>query len=83
MSFGKHPPPKPIPALRNRRPIRTSCPIASASTVTSAPAASHTSEMALMNEILVARKAFADAFTNSAVARSVTRNGISASMSSA
>ena len=60
MSLGRQPPPKPSPALRNRRPIRASWPSASASTRTSAPAASHTSEMALMNEILVARKALAD-----------------------
>ncbi|CDZ87447.1 hypothetical protein RHRU231_280001 [Rhodococcus ruber] len=31
--------------------------------------------MALMKEIFVARKAFADALTNSAVAKSVTRKG--------
>ena len=34
----------------------------------SAPAASQTSPMALMNEILVARNALADTFTSSAVA---------------
>ena len=42
MSLGRHPPPNPRPASRNCRPIRTSCPRASASTVTSAPAASQT-----------------------------------------
>ena len=39
-----------------------------ASIVTSAPDASHTSAIALMNEIFVARNAFADALTSSAVA---------------
>src|ERR1700694_4038373 len=75
MSLGRHPPPKPRPALRKRRPIRGSYPRASASSVTSASAASHTSEIALMNEILVARNAFADTLTSSAVCRSVSRNG--------
>ena len=56
MSFGRHPPPKPNPASRNSRPIRLSTPIAPASMVTSADVASHTSEIALMNEIFVARK---------------------------
>ena len=68
MSLGRQPPPKPRPAPRNLRPIRSSYPIASASCVTSAPAASQTSAIALMNEILVARKAFAAVFTSSAVA---------------
>jgi hypothetical protein len=68
MSFGRQPPPKPSPAPRNFRPIRGSRPIASASVVTSAPAASHTSAIALMNEIFVARNAFADTLTSSAVA---------------
>ncbi|OUD85812.1 hypothetical protein BC477_15495 [Clavibacter michiganensis subsp. michiganensis] len=67
MSLGRQPPPKPIPALRKRRPMRSSYPMASASCVTSAPVASHTSAMALMKEIFVARNAFADTFTSSAV----------------
>ena len=37
MSLGRQPPPKPTPALRNWRPIRASCPIASARSTTSAP----------------------------------------------
>ena len=45
-------------------------PARSASRTTSAPAASHTSAIALMNEILVARNAFAATLTSSAVARS-------------
>jgi hypothetical protein len=77
MSLGRQPPPNPRPALRNRLPMRGSYPNASASNVTSASTASHTSEIALMNEILVARNAFADTLTNSAVCRSVTRNGTS------
>ena len=62
----------PTPAPRNRRPIRGSRPMASASWVTSAPTASATSAIALMKEILVARNALAATFTSSAVARSVT-----------
>ena len=48
--------------------MRASWPMASASWVTSAPVASHTSAMALMKEILVARNALALTFTSSAVA---------------
>ena len=51
--------------------------------MTSASVASHTSAMALMKEIFVARKAFAATFTISAVARSVTRNGVPAAIGSA
>jgi hypothetical protein len=72
MSLGRQPPPKPTPALRNLRPIRSSWPSASASCATSAPAALHTSAMALINEILVARKAAAATLTNSAVGKSHT-----------
>ncbi len=56
--------------------MRTSCPSASARTVTSAPAASHTPEIALMNEIFVARKAFALTLTSSAVGRSHMTTGL-------
>ena len=56
--------------------MRASWPIASASCVTSAPVASATSAIALMNEILVARNAFADTFTSSAVAKLVTMRGV-------
>ena len=68
MSLGRHPPPKPIPARRNFDPMRSSYPIACASCVTSAPVASHTSAIALMNEILVARKLLAATLTSSEVA---------------
>ena len=67
MSLGRQPPPKPSPALRNRRPMRASWPIASASATTSASTFSQTSAMALMNEILVARNEFAATLTSSAV----------------
>ena len=59
--------------------MRVSCPRASASVITSAPAASHTFATALMKEILVARKAFAATFTSSAVARSVVIYGVPSS----
>ena len=68
MSFGRQPPPNPTPAFRNRRPMRASCPMASASAVTSAPVASAISDIALMKLIFVARNAFAATFTSSAVA---------------
>ena len=68
MSFGRQPPPKPMPAPRNRRPMRASWPMASASWVTSAPVTSAISAIALMNEIFVARNALAATFTSSAVA---------------
>ncbi len=75
MSLGRQPPPNPRPASRNLRPMRGSSPMASASTVTSAPAASHTLATALMNEILVARNALALTLTSSAVGRSHTMTG--------
>nr|KEP24631.1 hypothetical protein DA06_01410 [Georgenia sp. SUBG003] len=68
MSLGRQPPPNPIPARRNFFPMRSSWPMASASWVTSAPVASHSSAMALMKEIFVARKEFAATLTSSAVA---------------
>ena len=49
--------------------------MARASWVTSPPATSQTSAIALMKEILVARKAFAATLTSSAVAKSVTTSG--------
>ena len=55
----------------------------SASRVTSAPAASQTSDMALMKEILVARKALAATLVSSAVARSATTTGVPAAIVSA
>ena len=55
-----------------------SWPSASARVTTSAPAASHTSAIALMNETLVARKALAATLASSAVARSVVMYGVPA-----
>ena len=78
MSLGRQPPPNPTPALRNRRPIRASWPIASARVPMSPPTFSVISENALMNEIFVARKALAATFTSSAVSRSVLIHGVSA-----
>ena len=46
-----------------------------ATTATSAPAASHTSATALMNETFVARKAFDASLISSAVAMSVAMYG--------
>ena len=54
-----------------------------ASCVTSAPVTSHTSAIALMNEILVARKEFAATLTSSAVAKSVTTTGAPRSITGA
>ena len=48
--------------------MRSSYPSESARSTTSAPVASQTSAIALMNEILVARKALAATLTSSAVA---------------
>ena len=76
MSLGRQPPPKPSPACRNRLPIRESWPSASDSAVTSAFTTSHTSAIALMNEIFVARNEFAATLTSSAVAKSVTTTGV-------
>ena len=47
--------------------MRSSWPIASASRDTSAPVASHSSAIELMNEIFVARKELAATLTSSAV----------------
>ncbi len=50
--------------------------MASASWVTSAPAISQISDMALMNEIFVARKLLAATLTISAVGKLVTTTGV-------
>jgi hypothetical protein len=54
-----------------------------ASWITSPPVASQTSAIALMNEILVARKEFAATLTSSAVAKSVTTTGVSVAITGA
>ena len=76
ISFGRQPPPKPIPACKKRLPILGSYPIAFAKTVMSPPDASQTSAMALINEIFVAKNEFAATFTNSAVGRSALTQGM-------
>ncbi len=56
--------------------MRSSYDSALLSIVTSPPVASHTSAIALMNEIFVARKALAATLTSCAVAKSVTTTGV-------
>ena len=63
--------------------MRGSMPSAADRVTMSPPVASHTSAMALMKEIFVARKALAATLTSSAVAKSVTRSGVPASSSAA
>ena len=55
--------------------MRASWPMASARATTSASTTSHTSAIALMNEIFVARNELAATLTSSAVAKSVTTTG--------
>ena len=57
--------------------------MARASRVTSAPVTSHTSDIALMNEILVARNELAAIFTSSAVAKLQVTTGTSRSSAAA
>ena len=76
MSLGRQPPPNPSPAFRNSRPIRLSNPIASASRVTSPPAAWHIWAIALMKLILVARNELAATLISSAVAMSHRTTGV-------
>ena len=78
MSLGRQPPPNPSPACRYRLPIRGSRPIASPSSVTSAPDASHSSAIALMKLTFVARYAFDADLISSAVAKLHTSRGIPA-----
>ena len=59
MSFWKHEPPKPTDDLRNLGPMRESTPIAYATSDTSAPVASHSAEIELIDEMRCARKALA------------------------
>ena len=56
--------------------MRASWPIASARWVTSAPVCSHSSAIALMKEILVARNELAATLTSWAVAWSVRIRGV-------
>jgi hypothetical protein len=59
MSFWKQEPPNPTDACKNLDPILESRPIARATSEMSAPVDSQISDMALMLEILCARKALA------------------------
>ena len=66
-----------MPARRNCEPIRSSRPIPRATSSTSAPSSSDTFAISLMNEILVARKAFEASLIISALATSVLTTGAS------
>ncbi|MNR26196.1 hypothetical protein D3C85_1433920 [compost metagenome] len=65
MSFWKQEPPKPTEALRNFGPILLSIPIAFATSFTSAPVFSQSSESAFIDDILCAKNALAVNFDNS------------------
>src|SRR5208282_2483485 len=65
-SFSKQLPPKPGPALRNRRPIRESAPTASITRSMSRPSSSDSRENSFANDTLSARNAFDEYFTSSA-----------------
>ena len=58
-SLDRHDPPQPIPAFKNRDPIRSSRPTPRATSVTSAPTSSQMLAISLIKLTLVARKAFA------------------------
>ncbi len=65
MSFWKHDPPNPTEAFRNFGPMRESLPMALATSSTSAPVASQSAEIELIEEMRWARKAFATSFESS------------------
>ena len=65
MSFWKQEPPKPTEAFRNFAPMRLSIPMALATSLTLAPVFSHSSDKALIEDILCAKKALAVNFDNS------------------
>ena len=58
-TFWKHEPPKPTDAFRNLLPMRESMPMATATSLTSAPVFSHSAEIELIDEMRCARKALA------------------------
>ena len=66
ISFWKHEPPKPTEAFKNLEPIRVSVPMACETCWTSAPVASQSALMALMEEMRCAKNAFAASFESSA-----------------
>ena len=69
MSLRKHEPPKPTLAFRNFGPMRVSMPMARATSSTSASVFSHSAEMALIDEMRWARKAFAISLESSPLQR--------------
>mmetsp|Transcript_71380 Transcript_71380/g.118614 ORF Transcript_71380/g.118614 Transcript_71380/m.118614 type:complete len:318 (+) Transcript_71380:458-1411(+) len=71
ISFWKQDPPKPTEAFRNFGPMRESTPIACATSETSAPVASQSADIELIDEIRWARKAFAVSLESSALQRFV------------
>jgi len=77
-SFGKHDPPQPILAPKNRGPILASRPMPVATPATSAPVSSQRLEISLIKLILVAIKALAAYWIISALAKSVVTNGTDA-----
>src|SRR5277367_1855944 len=74
-SLGKQEPPYPIPGRRNLGPMRLSRPMPRATCSTLALVASQRFEMALMNEILRARKALEACLMISALFVEVSRSG--------
>lgn len=79
MSFWKHDPPNPTDADKNLGPIRESVPTHLETCSTSAPVASHSAEIAFMDETRCASIALAVSFDSSAdqrLARSTRSDGI-------
>src|SRR6266567_3289913 len=64
-----------MPACRNLGPMRPSRPMPRATSTTSAPVSSHTLAISLMNEIFVAKNAFAASLIISALETSVRTSG--------
>ena len=75
-SFGKQLPPYPVPANRNRFPIRVSVPIPCLTASTSAPRSEHRLAISFMKVILVAKKALAAYLVNSADFISIKMMGL-------
>src|SRR5690606_22317749 len=75
VSFGKHDPPHPKPAPRNRGPMRESRPIPRVTSTTSAPTRSHKPAISLAKLIFVAKKALEAYLIISALVGSVVTKG--------
>ena len=71
----KQEPPQPMPALKNREPMRESSPMPRATSVMFAPTRSASKPISLIKLILSARNALAAYLINSAEARSVETSG--------